>query len=288
MSRISRTAPDTIEEVLSRQLDRGEGDIAYFAAIFRDLLATPGISPADAAQRIRHDFLNGYLATEPEWNGLSSRFAVGSFLQGGYEVIFELARVVPHEDVRQDLLVQTLLELRKLPPQPSTREGEEDAPYVDDLVFAVVSEDSWNQGCPREQGSDPFEEYNKKCKRWVNVSSFLARCSGAGLYEKHPDCLKHPSVDVVLGLEPKRLDPPLLRKTRALVAALWILHAGQTIFDDMVKHDKPSWGPSKWKTWGEKLVEVASDINLGEEVRSVAIRALGKMVAVSVSSRLQA
>ena len=40
-----------------------------------------------------------------------------SFLWALYQVIFDLARLIPYNDLKQTALVQLILELRKLPPK---------------------------------------------------------------------------------------------------------------------------------------------------------------------------
>jgi hypothetical protein len=63
MAALSQTEPNSVGDVLAEaeEIDQSEGVTSYFPTIFRDLLANPGMSPADAAQRIRHDYLHGFL-----------------------------------------------------------------------------------------------------------------------------------------------------------------------------------------------------------------------------------
>ena len=71
------------------------------------LLSNGKITAAETARQIdrcfQHDWLNG-VPDHPE-----------DFIQDFYDIVFCLAKVVPHNDPKQDRLIQVILELRKLP-----------------------------------------------------------------------------------------------------------------------------------------------------------------------------
>ena len=151
------------------------------------------------------------------------------------------------------------------------------------FVWKTAYEDNENT---TKRLADKEEEYHKtKCNQWVNLSAFLARCTQAGMYDRYTDCFKCPSVDINLALEnhpvPKSV---MLKETRVLVATLWILHAGQAIYENLLKVDEPQWSvPAKWAVWEAKLKELENEEALSEEVKRVVGQTLERMAAVAIT-----
>lgn len=154
--------------------------------------------------------------------------------------------------------------VRRAPPNHAQRPD-----YTDGTLYFFTA------GEPKADG-ESGAEFQTKCQHWVNFSAFLARCTAAGFYGGYLDRLKEPAVDVKLGFDKPAPESTVLRESRLLVAALWILHAGAVFYKDMVEIDKPEWNVKKWVIWEEKLREVASDEGLREEVKRVAGQALEK------------
>jgi hypothetical protein len=89
------------------------------ATIFKDMLLTSDHRVvADVARRI-----DAYYAVE-FWPFLDplAKFTedkgMAGYLNAVYSLVFDLARLIPYKDSRQDMLVELILELRKLPPKP--------------------------------------------------------------------------------------------------------------------------------------------------------------------------
>lgn len=102
-------------------VDEETGVASGLPSIFLDLLAawTEGNHTAaaeEAARRIHADYCDVYLSSDPLMKGLNDRGMAG-FLSRLYELVFALARLVGYDDDRQDALLETILQLRKLPPQ---------------------------------------------------------------------------------------------------------------------------------------------------------------------------
>ena len=101
--------------------DEDSGVASRLPSIFLHLLAawTEGNHAAaaeEAARRIHADYCDVYLPSDPLMKGLDDKGMAG-FLSRLYELVFSQVRLVGYDDARQDALVETLLELRKLPPQ---------------------------------------------------------------------------------------------------------------------------------------------------------------------------
>jgi hypothetical protein len=98
-------------------------------------------------------------------------------------------------------------------------------------------------------------EFQKNCIEWINLSTFLARCTGAAIFDKYEDRYKYASVDIRLGLE-EELPAGELGDCRLIVALQWILQAGRGIHDDMMKQNTNRWNVDRWKLWAARLKEI--------------------------------
>jgi len=118
MAANSTAEADAIRAYLAseEEMDREEGIASHLPAIFRDLLllAAPGTTPADAARRIHQAYTDAQLASDPLVR-FQGDDGIAGFLDKLYELVFDLARFATYGAARQDLLVEVLLELRKLP-----------------------------------------------------------------------------------------------------------------------------------------------------------------------------
>lgn len=105
------------------------------------------------------------------------------------------------------------------------------------------------------RGGDDTYSFPEICDQWVNFSSFLAHCIGAGLNDNYPDGCKHPIIDIPHGLEQDQ-PPGLKRDCRVMVAAQYILLAGRKLADESFKWPD---GADKWRRWAGKLEEISKE-----------------------------
>ena len=91
---------------------------AEFATIMRSLLLSlENSAPADTARRIDTYYWEEYLPSDPLLRFQDDK-GIGGFLNFLYELVFDMARLVPYDDSKQDQLLQLIFELRQLPPKP--------------------------------------------------------------------------------------------------------------------------------------------------------------------------
>lgn len=102
-------------------------------------------------------------------------------------------------------------------------------------------------------GEQTFQEV---CDEWVNFSSFLARCTEAGLDDRYTNRCKYASIDIPNGLEDDLPHGPK-RDSRVMVAAQYILLAGRTLADDCFNKPIKGFGPEQWRCWVGKLKEIS-------------------------------
>ena len=71
----------------------------------------------ETALRIVTYYWENYLPSDPLMKFEDDK-GIAGFLNHLYELVFAMARLIPYNDSRQDMLVQLILELRKLPAKP--------------------------------------------------------------------------------------------------------------------------------------------------------------------------
>lgn len=112
--------------------------------------------------------------------------------------------------------------------------------------------------------------FEESCSEWLNLSTFLARCLGAGLCDADPYPGKHPFVDIPIGLK-EDLAPGLERDCKAMVSVQWILLAGQKIVELSFSTSMGVSGPEQWKRWREVFAEIEKGVGTyASEVRNAA------------------
>jgi hypothetical protein len=121
-----------------------------------------------------------------------------------------------------------------------------------------------------------LSEWKQECSEWLNLSSFIARCTGARVDDHLPGITKYPSIDIAEGLE-KEIPPGLTRDTRVMIAAQHILLAGRVVDEELVRKPKISWGLDKWQLWAKKLKELTEG-ELAPEVKIAVVEARKKLV----------
>lgn len=78
------------------------------------LMSTSDPAAPDTALRIDTYYWKIYLPSDPLMKFKEDK-GIAGFLYYLYELVFDMARLVPYYDPKQDMLVQLILELRKLP-----------------------------------------------------------------------------------------------------------------------------------------------------------------------------
>ncbi|KAK7937804.1 uncharacterized protein PG986_014672 [Apiospora aurea] len=102
----------------------------------------------EAAQQVDDLYSNEYLPSDPLMKFQDDK-GMGGFLSCLYEMVFDLARAIPHEDDLQDRLVQFLVELAKLPTEEVKIWGEDCLVYARNPAYSVVQDDNWNSSYRR-------------------------------------------------------------------------------------------------------------------------------------------
>ena len=81
------------------------------------LISTSDLAALDTALRIDTYYWEYHLPSDPLMKFEEDK-GIAGFLNHLYELVFDVARLIPYSDPRQDMLVQLILELRKLPAKP--------------------------------------------------------------------------------------------------------------------------------------------------------------------------
>ncbi|KAI9765889.1 MAG: hypothetical protein M1840_007030 [Geoglossum simile] len=252
------------------------------AQIIRDtLLSTDESRAAGAAGRIDTHYQE-YLSSDPLLKFANDKGTAG-FLNSLYELVFDVARLIPYRDALQDILVQLIVELRKLPPKRCKIWDEDALVYTKEPIFTSVLDENWNRNLPSTAGANS-QELEKTCAEWVNFSAFLARCIQSNLNDQYEDGCKYPSFDIPKGLEE---DHPVgvIRNCLVTVAVVYILLASSKIHYEFVENRREDssekrWGLDKWQLWAEKLKKLVDSEGMGSELGDVALEAYRKMVSL--------
>ena len=92
-------------------------EYSLFKLLRSVLLSTDQAAIAEAAQHIDSYYHDEYLPYDPLMRFEDDK-GVGGFLNSLYELIYDLARLIPFNNSQQDVLIQLIVELRNLPPKP--------------------------------------------------------------------------------------------------------------------------------------------------------------------------
>ncbi|KAF7954158.1 hypothetical protein EAE96_005289 [Botrytis aclada] len=180
-----------------------------------------------------------------------------------FQTIYDLAALIPYEDRKQDMLLQLIVELLKLPRK--TFKGDdgkvvEESPIYHDINMEV-KHDMWNA-----RKVDEFDlhvktqdEYTQSCIEWINLSAFYARCIAASVDDHDENACKFPEIDICEALEAYN-DPSLGIDAdfRVVVATRYITVAGEKIREDNVV-----WWDKHAPIWEKKLEEFENSYENG-------------------------
>lgn len=95
------------------------------------------------------------------------------------------------------------------------------------------------------------DQYTQSCIEWINLSAFYARCIAADIDDHDKNSRKFPDVEICEALESDYDSTPGIDTDfRVLIAARYIIVAGEKIRDDNVK-----WWDEHVSIWEKKLEE---------------------------------
>ncbi|EFQ35691.1 hypothetical protein CGRA01v4_06066 [Colletotrichum graminicola] len=240
-------------------------------------------SATEAAQQVDEYYHNSYLPSDP-FSKFQADKGTAGFLNTLYELVFDLARVVPYDHDLQQLLVHFLVELVKLPTREVTIWNEKCLVYAKEPVFGSVMEDNWSGSYPSDMSSPDDPDVAESYKEWINLSAFLARCIQSGRNDCFENWSKYPRVDIPKGLEENHDEGPR-GDCLQLVAVEYLLLAGEKLHDNMIgRHpdgsEKRQLGLRKWKIWAGKLQEIEEGLKADFDLVQAAKRARQLMVSL--------
>lgn len=100
--------------------ERGDDPVSYFLAeVIRRILLSTKSRTLEAAELIDSYYWYDYLASNPLAKSFGDN-GTAAFLGAFYRLVFDTAMLIPSAGPDQDVLVQLLVELHRLPP-PSCR-----------------------------------------------------------------------------------------------------------------------------------------------------------------------
>ncbi|TGO33975.1 hypothetical protein BHYA_0218g00080 [Botrytis hyacinthi] len=162
-----------------------------------------------------------------------------------FQTIYDLAALVPYEDRKQDMLLQLIVELLKLPRKNfKGADGKVSKDLlVDELDLDVKTQD----------------EYTQSCIEWINLSSSYARCIAASVDDHDKNAFKFPDVEICEALEPEHDPTPGIDTNfRVAIATRYIIVAGERIREDNVQ-----WWDEHVPNWERKLEEFENGYESG-------------------------
>lgn len=221
-----------------------------------------------------------------------------------WESFGKTAMVVPYDHAGQDRLVDLIQELQRL---PAHKVPEAMGDSLADKELYILTENNGYDGF-----QDWLSELNRSkfhilpvytvfnldqvsffglssspevAKTYLNFSAFLARLmageirAGGGLSALTAGSFSTQRI----AWTAKYADSETQVKNYqpyACAAALWVLYAGETLFEYCDKNIRGSWTPYKrpyWESWKEKFGEVVEDTRFDETTRHLVQQALERM-----------
>ncbi|KAF7929553.1 hypothetical protein EAE99_004457 [Botrytis elliptica] len=180
-----------------------------------------------------------------------------------FQTIYDLAALIPYEDRKQDMLLQLIVELLKLPRKTFKGvDGKivEESPMYHDINIEV-KHDMWNARKVDELdlGVKTQDEYTQSCIEWINLSAFYARCIAASVDDHDKNALKFPDVEICEALDPNHDPiPGIDTDFRVVIATQYIIVAGEKIREDNVQ-----WWDEHVPIWERKLEEFENSYENG-------------------------
>ncbi|TGO77189.1 hypothetical protein BELL_0119g00170 [Botrytis elliptica] len=181
-----------------------------------------------------------------------------------FQTIYDLAALIPYEDRKQDMLLQLIVELLKLPRK--TFKGVDGKVSKDLLGPNEMHTDMMSDRLSRKARLDELDlgvktqdEYTQSCIEWINLSAFYARCIAASVDDHDKNALKFPDVEICEALDPNHDPiPGIDTDFRVVIATQYIIVAGEKIREDNVQ-----WWDEHVPIWERKLEEFENSYENG-------------------------
>ncbi|KAL2173716.1 uncharacterized protein P884DRAFT_210941 [Thermothelomyces heterothallicus CBS 202.75] len=245
-------------------LSNDDGAAAVFARRFDELYGT-----------VYKPKFDGYRRSKKGWTGYLTIF---------YELLFRTAVQIQYDDPKQEKVIELLVELGKLPSRPA--KIFESFEWVDSQVWSsypLLQRELYQvdagEMCLHCFGDltnpDNLSSLKRASAEYVNYHAFRARCLAAGLDAGEEGRFQSEVHSISVGLDPGVLDykaPEI--DCQVMAAAQYIVLAGDVIYAECVKKHLPPYrfgwtgwkhssGPSIWKHWSAKLIEIADALERG-------------------------
>ncbi|CAD6444739.1 7645bf5e-8cef-4818-810a-18047dcf956a [Sclerotinia trifoliorum] len=180
-----------------------------------------------------------------------------------FQTIYNLAALIPFEDQKQEMLLQLIVELLKMPRRSITHP---DGKMVDEVPICYdinmeIKHDMWNARHVDEFDLDykTQDEYTQGCIEWINLSKFYARCIAEGLDDHDDRACKFPGYDIPEALEQQfEYTPGIDTDFRVMVATQYIIIAGEEIRKDDIK-----WWDEHAPIWEKNLEQLENSYENG-------------------------
>ncbi|KAJ8067498.1 hypothetical protein OCU04_004842 [Sclerotinia nivalis] len=219
------------------------------------------------------NMLKGFLLSDSENAALETAKQIDNYTVFGsltrrhlnfvFQTIYNLAALIPYEDQKQEMLLQLIVELLKMPRRsftgPDGKMVDEGPIYYD--VHMELKHDMWNARHVDELDLDykTQDEYIQACIEWINLSKFYARCISEGLDDHDDKACKFPGYDIPESLEPQcKYMPGIDTDFRVMVATQYIIIAGEKIREDDIK-----WWDEHAPIWEKKLEQLENSYENG-------------------------
>ncbi|KAG6010689.1 hypothetical protein E4U21_005188 [Claviceps maximensis] len=182
-----------------------------------------------------------------------------------WSIFIGVARLIPADDERQELLVLTLAKLKTSRDQEVEMWGQQTRVWSELPMLGPVMRDSWSL-TPSFDGS--HHQNTCSVEEWVSLNSFAARVYGLSLQDWHNFAVW----ELRFGLEEPKDDRPNVRDAVIATVHEWIAHAGRKIHEkatEAVKLDpmemralmpgslftngQPGLTLDRWNFWQERI-----------------------------------
>ncbi|KAK2753931.1 hypothetical protein FQN54_007290 [Arachnomyces sp. PD_36] len=266
------------EEYFCLKKDTVEFDVA---TMLKDMLLSVDLNNAvhTTAQQLNTYYWERNNAKGPffSWGNMEETFP--DFVSFLYDIIVRLTPLISYNDPRQDVILQLVLELRRLPPNPVKAWNGDRLLTPDNDTFALQLHNTWSALWDDDSSaySGP-QDWKQHCDEWLNFSSFLARCIQVRIDDHVLVISKYPRMNIEDGLG-TYIDDSIRRSCWVMVAAQYVLLAGPVLREEFIQSpSSPDWGIDKWKFWAKRFGEVGSGRGLAPEVKEAALEARRKMI----------
>ncbi|OAA51908.1 hypothetical protein NOR_00501 [Metarhizium rileyi] len=190
--------------------------------------------------------------------------AAENFLWSFWTLLVAVAKKIPADDPRQQLLVTTVGKLKSKRDEEVEMWGQKTRVWSEMPMLGPVMRDEWNLS-PDFDGSD---KDNADIQEWISLNSFAARIYGASLQS----WVNLAIWELRSGLEETPEDRPNAKDTRIATAYEWIVHAGKQLYANgqqvvqldameqralkpgsLLKIETSGLSNDRWRFWRERI-----------------------------------